>query len=172
LIQKRNELAKSQEKYLVGAISALDGEGQMSVFDDPKLWLEFSANPPAHRDAITKFEAEKSISLPKEYVDFLLRMNGGYGFVGEAYFTFWRIEELIEDNKGYGITENAPGLLAFGSNGGGEAYAFDMRFCVNDVICIPFMTLDWEDAIRIAPTFDKFVEKVSASGSPFDSEAE
>jgi hypothetical protein len=110
--------------------------------------------------------------LPKEYVDFLLRMNGGYGFVGEAYFKFWKVEELLEDNKGYGITEYAPGLLAIGSDGAGEAFAFDMRFGVNDVVCIPFITLDWKDAIRVAPTFDKFVEKVSASGSPFDSEAE
>jgi len=144
----------------------------MSVFDDPKLWFEFSANPPAHRDAITKFETEARISLPKEYVDFLLRMNGGYGFVGEAYFSLWRFDELIEDNKRSGISEYMPGLLAFGSDGGGEAFAFDMRFGVNDVICIPFIGLDWENVRQIAPTFDKFLEKVSASGSPFDSEAE
>jgi cell wall assembly regulator SMI1 len=56
-----------------------------------------------------------------------------------------------------------PELLAFGSNGGGEAFAFDMRFGVNDVIQIPFIGMDIETAYRIAPTFTDFLEAISRS---------
>jgi hypothetical protein len=54
-------------------------------------------------------------------------------------------------------------LFVFGSNGGGEAFAFDMRFGANDVVEIPFIVMDLAVANRIAPTFTAFLEMMSQS---------
>ena len=49
------------------------------------------------------------------------------GFIGaNAYVIFWKIGELTEVNKAYRVSEYAPGLFVFGSDDGGEAYAFDV----------------------------------------------
>ena len=38
----------------------------------------------------------------------------------------WRAEELVEMNRAYKTAEFFPNLFFIGSNGGGEAYAFDL----------------------------------------------
>jgi hypothetical protein len=68
--------------------------------------------------------------LPEDYVAFLQRANGGEGFVGERYVRLWKAEELIEVNRGYNVAEFFPNLFLIGTDGGGEAYAFD--FSGND----------------------------------------
>ena len=87
-----------------------------------------SCNTPASQIAITDFEKYSNFKLPKDYVEFLKETNGGEGFVGEnSYVIFWPLEKLLEYNKAYNVQEYAPGLFLIGSDGGGEAYAFDMR---------------------------------------------
>jgi cell wall assembly regulator SMI1 len=135
----------------------------MNILDRPEMWLEFSANPPANRDAIDKFESDSHIKLPKDYKQFLERMNGGRGFVGDAFLALWRVEELLQDNKEYEVDKWVPGFFIFGSDGGGEAFGFDLRSDAKEVVCIPFIGMEWENAVRIAPTFTKFLEVMSTS---------
>jgi hypothetical protein len=135
----------------------------MTILDKPDLWREFSANPPLSRQAIEQFEAEANIRLPCDYAQFLQRMNGGEGLVGEAYLSLWRVEELLQGNKDYGVDEYAPGFFIFGSDGGGESFGFDLRSGAKEVVCIPFIGSGWKDGVRIAPTFTKFLEVMSTS---------
>lgn len=58
---------------------------------------------------------------------FLRRHNGGEGFIGSNYLILWKAEEILPFNRDYEVERMAPDLLAFGSNGGGEAFAFDKR---------------------------------------------
>jgi hypothetical protein len=70
-------------------------------------------------------ESEKQLpgKLPLEYVEFLKLTNGAEGFVGRAYVMLWSVEELASMNHSYEVQDYAPGLLIFGSDGGGEAYS-------------------------------------------------
>ena len=135
----------------------------MNILDRPDVWREFSANSPANRQAIDKFESDSHFKLPKDYEQFLERMNGGEGFVGEAYLSLWRVEELLQRNKDYEVDEYTPGFFIFGSDGGGESFGFDLRSDLKEVVCIPFIGSGWEDAVRIASTFTEFLEVVSKS---------
>jgi hypothetical protein len=67
-------------------------------------------------------ESEKQLpgKLPLEYVEFLKLTNGAEGFVGRAYVMLWSVEELASMNHSYEVQDYAPGLLIFGSDGGGE----------------------------------------------------
>jgi hypothetical protein len=106
-----------------------NGEASSMIpVSDEVLFARFKANPPGSSSLIAQSQARLSFTLPLDYVQFLHRMNGGEGFLGEhAYVALWRVEELRERNAGYEVAEFAPGLFLFGSNGGGEAFAFDTR---------------------------------------------
>jgi len=136
----------------------------MSFFDKSEIWREFSANPPAHLQAIEKFEAESRIQLPQDYVCFLQKMNGGEGEFGESYLALWSIDDIVERNRGYMVAEATPGLLVFGSDGGNEAFGFDLRSNAKEIVAVPFIVLDWKDSIRVAPTFTAFLEAMYEFG--------
>jgi hypothetical protein len=107
----------------------------MSMVFSNGVLAKFNGNSPVDIATIQRFEAESHFDLPKEYAQFLQRANGGEGFVGQnAYVIFWRLEELPEMNRAYQVDEYAPGLFLFGSDGGGEAFAFDSRSAGVDIV--------------------------------------
>ena len=74
----------------------------------------------------------------------------------------WKIDELLRFNREYEVPEYAPGLFLFGSNGGGEAFAFDLRAeGRNPVVSVPFIGMDVRDALPLAETFDGFLEHLA-----------
>lgn len=126
-----------------------------------EMLKEFDFQTPASNDVIDSFEKTSNMILPAEYKIFLKLTNGGEGFIGaNSYLILWPVEELIELNKSYKIDDYAPGLFIFGSNGGGEAYAFDTRMGIMDVVQVPFVGMDMALTQKIATSFDKFIEKL------------
>jgi hypothetical protein len=112
-------------------------------------------------DAINNFENSSGINLPNEYKAFLKTTNGGEGFIGKnSYVMLWAVEELLELNESYAVDEFAPGLLIFGSNGGGEAYAFDTRSKNMEIVQVPFVGMDLDLLQNLAVTFDDFIKKL------------
>jgi hypothetical protein len=98
-------------------------------------------------------------------------MNGGEGSLGDnAYLALWRVEELAERNADCEMPDRAPDLLLFGSDGGGEAFAFDTRSSPPTIVAIPFIGVDDRDAIAISTSFRGFLEVLFTSGIPFDAE--
>jgi hypothetical protein len=111
-------------------------------------------------DVIREFENLSGVSLPEDYRYFLTIADGAEGFLGEEiYVMLWPVEEILEMNTGYEVQEYAPGLLLFGSNGGGEAYAFDTRDGRMAVVSVPFVGMDLSEIRFLAPSFNEFVEK-------------
>lgn len=126
-----------------------------------KLLSGFRCNAPASIEAIRQVESALKITLPIEYKDFLLFADGGEGVVGSAYLVLWPIADLIRLNEGYGISEYAPGLLVFGSDGGGEAFAFDTRSHPNRIVMVPFVGMDLSEIILVADDLTSFLERLS-----------
>jgi hypothetical protein len=122
----------------------------------------FNANPPASREEIARVQSNVAFALPKSYVEFLLAANGGEGFIGTSYVILWKIEEIASKNISYNVAEFAPGILLFGSNGGGEALGFDACSNGDPIISIPFVTMEKKDALAVAPDFEAFLAMLSA----------
>lgn len=135
----------------------------MTILERPEMWTEFKANAPADLATIKRVEEELGFRLPEDFVRFLQRMNGGEGMVGEIYLSLWQVEDLLRRNKAYRADEAAPGFLIFGSDGADEAFGFDLRSPTKSIVCLPFIGMDWENAIPIAPTFTEFLDVVSTS---------
>jgi len=71
-------------------------------------------------------------------------MSGGEGVVGGNYFRLYPVEKIVALNQAYGVDEFAKGLIIFGSNGGGEAFAFDTRNASVAIVQIPFIPMDFK----------------------------
>src|SRR6266853_5251695 len=124
------------------------------------LLQRFQITRPVRPDEIEAFKQEAAIPLPSEYLEFLRFTDGGESFIGpNSYAMLWKIDELLRFNREYEVPEYAPGLFLFGSNGGGEAFAFDLRAeGGNPVVSVPFIGMDVRDALPLAETFDGFLE--------------
>jgi hypothetical protein len=116
-------------------------------------------NPPASESAIRDAATALGIPLPLDYVQFLRRHNGGEGSAGNHSVVLFKAEELKPFNDDYEIKEYAPGLVLFGSNGGGEGYAFDTRNSPMSVVRVPFIGMELRYATPIGKSFtDMFAE--------------
>jgi hypothetical protein len=125
------------------------------------LLVKFNCNSPVNSAMIRTFKSESCFHLPDDYTAFLEVTNGGEGFIGNAYLILWRIEELVELNKAYHTSEYVPGLFVFGSDGGGEAFAFDIRSDDKQIVSVPFVGMALALARPIAPNFIAFLQELS-----------
>jgi hypothetical protein len=116
----------------------------------------FQPNTPASSEALASLRAGLPKPLPEGYMAFLTRANGGEGFIGDRYVQLWKAEELGEMNLIYKTAEFFPGLFFIGSDGGGEAYAFDLSRRDGTVFEVPFVGFP-TDARAIANSFDSFL---------------
>jgi len=110
--------------------------------------------------AIKTAEAESTIRLPSEYRDFLKFTNGGKGRIGSGgYAALWRVEDLCAFNTDYQVETYAPGLFVFGSDGGGEAFAFDLRTLT--IVQVPFIGMSLTAANFVASNFHEFLVAIA-----------
>jgi cell wall assembly regulator SMI1 len=62
----------------------------MSSADKERLLAKFNGNPPADANSIRQLETDAGLHLPEDYAKFLQEVDGGEGFVGNAYLILWR----------------------------------------------------------------------------------
>ena len=135
----------------------------MTLEDKKRLLAKFNGNPPVDASSIQQLENGAGVHQPEDYAKFLQGMDGCEGFVGNAYLILWRAGELLEMNKAYQVAEYAPGLLLFGSDGGGEAFAFDARSDAKPIVSVPFVGMELNLARPVAPNFKAFLEELFES---------
>lgn len=131
------------------------------MIDIGLLTAQLGRNPPAAAQDIDILISESKVSLPPGYVEFMRRSDGAEGPVGRKgrYLVLWPVAEIIRLNEQYHIDEFAPHLLLFGSDGGGEAFAFDRRTDPATIVRAPFVGLDEE--VRYGARFDEFLARLS-----------
>ena len=79
-----------------------------------------------------------------------------------------KAEELLTFNRDLEVGEYAPGFFMFGSDGGGEGFAFDTRSSPYRVVIVPFIGMSIEDGIVVAESFLGLLEKMmQTDGSLF-----
>jgi hypothetical protein len=124
-------------------------------------------NSPATEEQIKDAEAGLGMSLPTQYKEFMLDTNGATGGLGEgAYADTWPIDVIVRYNIEYEVEKFTPGLIYFGSDGGGMAYAFDKRDETMPIVEIPFESIHITDAVRLSDTFAGFLEHLHAYRYP------
>lgn len=106
---------------------------------------EFNRNPPASPIDLDGLGERFGAKLPDDYLAYLRVSNGGEGPVGpDSYLILFPAEQIAVLNEAYEVDRWAEGLVIFGSDGGGEAIAFDTRSLPPRIVSVPFvgMSLD------------------------------
>ncbi len=133
------------------------------------LLSEFRRSEPCPLVALDAAEKALGIDLPADYRAFLGISDGGEGFIGKGYLILWRAAELQPFNRDYEVPTYAAGLVAFGSDGGGEMFAFDYRFQPPPVVMVSFIGMSHDDALVVADSFNSLLARMKrAAGSLFE----
>lgn len=124
-----------------------------------KLTAGLKLSSPTDMSIFEEAQLKLGINFPEDYLNFFKRSNGADGPVGETgYISLWSANELVELNNGYRVNEFAPGLVLFGSDGGGEAFAFDTRTEGLPIVGVPFIGMSLDSANILALTFTEFLK--------------
>src|SRR5690242_18749039 len=92
------------------------------------LTRDMKFRPGADRAVVLQTLDQLGVPAPPDYVSFREMSNGGNGFMPDgSYLSLDPIEELIKLNEPYGLGDEGPGLISFGSNGATEYFAFNIR---------------------------------------------
>jgi hypothetical protein len=128
---------------------------------------EFHFADPAAEGQLESLQQSLGVSFPADYLQFLREKGGGEGFVGSHYLILWRPEELPTFNREYQFPEYAPSMIAFGTDGGGEAFAFDRRSSPFAVAMVPLIGMSDNEAVRVADGFDHLLDRMNSVQSLF-----
>lgn len=110
-------------------------------------------------------------ALPADYLAVIAAFGGREGFLGGTYLRLYRLHELVALNIAYEVPSLLPDVIVFGSDGGGEAFAFQLGEAA--VIRVPFLPLGPAHAQRLAGSFTEFIGSLADSGesAPYNAEA-
>lgn len=130
------------------------------VVSQRDILVDFRSSLPASIDDIKVAERSLGIAIPSDYKEFLLRHDGGEGFIGSHYLILWKAADLLGHNKAYEVSIYAPGLVFFGSTGGGDGFAFDTRTTPHRVMQVPFIGMSLEGGFVVADSFDDLLQRM------------
>lgn len=124
-------------------------------------------NHPASIEILEEAQAKLQVRFPTDYISSCLNLCGAEGQIGSnSYLAIWSAEEIIPCNVGYAVNEFTPGLVYFGSDGGGMAYAFGFRGATPSIVEFPFESIKIEDASYCGNTFNEFLEYLYNANMP------
>jgi hypothetical protein len=130
---------------------------------------DWEAAPAPDAGLVEALAAGSPFPLPPDYLAFLRESNGGEGElrVQPWWLVLWQAEDVLQYNRNYEVARNAPGFFAFGSSGGGEMFAFDVRTGrLSDIVAIPFIPMDPAEALSVAEDFTALLALRGESGEP------
>jgi len=135
------------------------------ILGNPRFRLE-KMNP-APEAAMREFRTKAPDNLPVKYLHFMQATDGAKGNVpyDSGYIEIWPVEETLHKQAGYGSTDSLAGFFAFGTDGEGRDYLFDLR--ADDgaaVYSVPHSEPDPENLEAIAPSFSQFLEHIAVTG--------
>lgn len=99
------------------------------------------------------------VTPPHDYVQFLSESNGAEGLMQSGrYLMVDSVEQLVPCNEPYGLGASGPGLVSFGSDGGGLLYAFDIRQSPVRIVQVDAVSMDLGPVVFCGHTFLEFLE--------------
>ncbi len=104
---------------------------------------------------INIFATSISFNLPKGFIEFFSKSNGGIITGENVYIELWPLTNMIRLNKEYHSDTYAPDYFIFGSNGSGTAYCIEKD--TTYIYDMPFIGMP-SDKVFICKSFVEFIE--------------
>jgi hypothetical protein len=116
-------------------------------------------SPPADPEAVNLLKSKVG-QLPERYLAYLCKSNGAEGDLGvpPGWFVVWPAEEATVATSEYEMPEYLPGYFAFGGNGGGELFVFQLSGGSEDraVFMVPAIGMSVSELRPVAHSFAEF----------------
>lgn len=126
-----------------------------------RSWFKY---PGASPEALDALRSGAGVELPKEYLDLLAFSNGGEGPLPVSPYNFCldSVEDALKYRAGKTYEEFSPGFFIFGSSGGGDYIAFDIRAHKPwPVVAIDMTNINLRESVEfIANDFGSFLALV------------
>lgn len=126
-------------------------------FGGKMIMTNWYKNADVSIEEIAHLESRLELKLPSSYKKFLIANGVGEGVQKDAYLSLWSIKDLLTLNNDYQI-QNYLGdnFLAFGSDGGGNCFVFNIE---NDfkIFSCSFGDLDTGELRFISDDFHEMV---------------
>jgi hypothetical protein len=115
--------------------------------------------PAARAEELARLSAAYP-NLPEQYLRLLEQSNGAEGDLGvePGWFVVWPAEEALVATGEYELPKYLPGYFAFGGNGGGELFVFELLRGSADrtVFMVPAIGMASSELRVVARTFAEF----------------
>ena len=124
-----------------------------------------AVTPPSGSAAasLAAIEAFIGFPLPDDYKYFLLNFRGFEQAVGEEYLHLWDVNELIENNEDYLITNTLPQTIGIGDDRGGEFIALEkITDNVYRIVLSPFVHISPQFHLDIGNSFTDFLLRLES----------
>ncbi len=136
------------------------------ILENPRFRLE--KMQPAGVAAFKGFLQQAPENLPVKYLHFMRATDGARGAVpyDSGYIEIWPLEEALDRQAGYGNNDSLAGFFAFGSDGSGRDYLFDLRD--RDGAAVYSVAHDEPEQDQLEPiagSFSQFLEHIALMGS-------
>lgn len=125
-----------------------------------ELLTDLKLAGPTSKQDVDAAEMALGFTLPEDFKAFMSANGAGEGFIGNQYIILWNVSELAQFNSEYEFSVYAPSFVAFASNGGGEAFAFDTRKNPPSIVEVPFIGMSHEDGKHVADNFTHLLQRL------------
>ncbi|MCF6404461.1 SMI1/KNR4 family protein [Chitinophaga filiformis] len=123
-----------------------------------KYIKDLSINSPIDSTKFSEIINSIDCNFPDDYLEFLRETNGGEGTIANGkYVQFWRAEDLIKYNGGFG--EFTPDFFLIASDGGGTGFA--IRRKEGTFVSFPFIGADEDIIDDVGKVFREFLAYLS-----------
>jgi len=117
---------------------------------------------------VNEFIENAPRNLPVKYLHFMKASDGARGAVpyDSGYIEIWRLEEALDKQTGYGENDSLAGFFAFGTDGSGRDYVFDLRESDGAAVySVSHENPDESNLEPIADSFSQFLEHITMMGT-------
>jgi hypothetical protein len=124
------------------------------------LTAGISRGSPSTPEEVARIGRALEFTWPEDFAAFLAESGGGEGWVGESYLVVWPPDEIEATNEELMLRKFAPTLVGFGSDGGGELFAFDKSQAPPRIVMVPLIGLD--QPVDVGPDFGSFLRRLQS----------
>jgi hypothetical protein len=125
--------------------------------------FKWERREPADREALDNFRAAAPSNLPNTYLKFMRATDGGSGEgpFHAGWVELWPVGEAIARNDEFGISDGLPGFFAFGSDGAGRVFVFDIRQEDGAAVCsVSAEKVEPGEVDELTGSFSEFLQRI------------
>ena len=125
------------------------------------IQYDFNKRNKDAKTSIAKIENTIHFPLPEDYLFYVTNYVENEGFVGNEFLRLWDLDDLLQFNTEYQITQSLKNTIGIGENGSSEFIAIEYMGNMNyRLVLSPFIDLNSKYHIEVGNSFTDFFQRL------------